>query len=199
MTEESIECNNFFNALNQIEPEVDHEESVEEKQDNKSNKRNCDNLSPPKNTNKIPKAVRPKIKRDHKKSLEENLEITLSPVFESKFKSKTNKKSELHGDNKNNVTESETELEEKELHDQSCGCHMCFVNTCATENQLSKDTLRNIIQNFIANRKSEGDENLESHIPECLCLDHLKYYRKNKIKILYKILNKQSEEESLDI
>ena len=55
---------------------------------------------------------------------------------------------------------------------------------------------KNIIQNFIVNRKIENEEDLESHPPECLCLDHLKYYRTIKIKVLDKILNKHSDDNS---
>ena len=42
----------------------------------------------------------------------------------------------------------------------------------------------------------EKEENLNSHTSECLCVEHLKFYRKNKVKVLDKILNKHNENES---
>ena len=195
----TIESTNPYSILNEIEQEICEDESIDDSQESKSNKRNRDILSPPKNTNIMPRSVKPKIQRVHEipiNETDESLELMPSPVFESKFKIVPNKKSSFSvKDNQSTIIESDSKTREKEPHEHDCGCHICFVDMCLKEEKLSKDILRNLIQNFIANRKmGKNNENLESHGLECLCLDHLKYYRTNKIKILDKILNKQLKE-----
>ena len=89
-------------------------------------------MSQPKNKVKNKKSVKPKIKREHEKSTDEmndNLEVSASPIFESKFKSTSTKKS--RSDVKSpQYTVTETEKEWTMPHEVSCGCHTFFIEEC---------------------------------------------------------------------
>ena len=194
----NIKISNAYEILSNIDNEIDCEDSQEETEDSKRNKRNSDSLTPPKSLNKVAKSVRPRIKRDHERSVEltENEDLSPSPIFTPKFKTIKNSKTKLKMKEISQMEDESNIATPDYDHESSCGCHSCFVQVCSEENKLSKDSLRNIIQNFISNKKMEKEENLNSHTSECLCVEHLKFYRKNKVKVLDKILNKHNENES---
>ena len=104
---------------------------------------------------------------------------TVVPVHEEKckcldcFQSEINKFSELP-------------------HGNSCGCHECFVHTCKDVKPLTKDKLINIIKSFIKNRTLNKDDQLDTHPSECMCVNHLLYYKKNKIAVLDKFLSQKN-------
>ena len=81
-------------------------------------------------------------------------------------------------------------------HTSSCGCHDCFLQECNLINPLTKDKLINVIRNFISFKEMPEITQLESHHPECMCKDHLLFYKKNKVSVSDKFLKKQSTKES---
>ena len=81
-------------------------------------------------------------------------------------------------------------------HSESCGCHTCFFREYHQIKSLTKESLINKIRFFISNKQNPNGTNLECHKSECMCVDHLKYYRKNGIKIVDNLLNGQIENES---
>ena len=63
---------------------------------------------------------------------------------------------------------------------------------------LSKDKLTNVIRNYISNREIYDNAELESHQVYCMCKNHIIFYKKNKLAILDKFLNKQKSKTDLE-
>ena len=154
-------------------------------------------MSPVKTKGTINRSVRPKIKREISQrnvAVNNEEDLTPSPIFSSKFKTciaKSNGEKCLCMKCSSNEIGKQPNLS----HSTICGCHDCFVKECHETKPLSKDKLINVIRNFIANREASDNEQLESHPVDCMCKNHLIFYKKNKITILDKFLNKQKYEE----
>ena len=67
-------------------------------------------------------------------------------------------------------------------HSDLCGCHDCFLDLCSENKNINKDSVIVLIRNFIKYRKETTD--LKLHKKGCMCVNHLKYYKENRIHIL---------------
>ena len=119
--------------------------------------------------------------------------ITPSPVFPSRMKRIMESKENIHTGNCKckECLQRETQENTIETHDNLCGCHDCFVNECHIIKPMDKEKLVNTIRSFITNRKVKNTTKLELHPTDCMCVDHLLYYKKNKILIIDKFMDKQ--------
>merc|ERR1711915_1002849 len=77
----------------------------------------------------------------------------------------------------------------KNIHDKTCGCNDCFIELCNREKNITKDSLTNIIKNFMKIRKKETTY-LSTNGKGCMCVEHLKYYKEKKLNIVNTILEK---------
>ena len=190
-------------------------------QESRKEKRTYDKVSPVKNSANSNSSTRPKIQRNSKisndmsettltkeilpsqtfsktKEKEQNnnvSDISPSPIFPTKFKN-TNKSVSSINHDKNckciNCFQNEIDQCSPTSHNNLCGCHDCFIKEANSVKPLTKEKLINIIKSFIVNRKVDSDSQLELHCPDCMCTNHLNYYKKNKITILEKFLSKQN-------
>ena len=140
--------------------------------------------------------MKPKINRGNSQrnvSDDNDEDLTPSPIFPSKFKAYS---PENHGENcMCTKCFSKKTFEQSNLsHPAICGCHECFTKECHEMKPLSKDKLINAIRNFISNKEISDNTKLETHQEDCMCKNHLIFYKKNKIAILDKFLNKQKSE-----
>ena len=121
-------------------------------------------------------------------------EISPSPVFPPKSKpilKKPRDEREYDNTSKTSMTDSTSSL-----HHERCGCHDCFVTISNKETPLSKEKLTNIIRNFMEARERSSLGALSAHQENCMCVNHLMYYKRNQIKILDKYLENQGKEAS---
>ena len=118
-------------------------------------------------------------------------EISPSPVFPSRFSRniETNKERQY-----SNCCECQrcVSISAPNIgpHHEQCGWHFCFLKDCRETKPLVKDKLINIIRNFLSKRDCTA-KNLSYHPEECMCINHLRYYKENHITILDKFLEKQ--------
>ena len=212
-----VDTNNFFGVLESVEVEI-HQESiddsenhqlntvnVEETSSSRQNKRPYEKLSPVRRNTKegIQRSVKPKIQRNQNEltkkvksgELANNNEesINSSPVFNSKFKNSKQPTDKIHEENCKCMECFQGEINENsELpHNSTCGCHECFVHECMAIKPLTKEKLIIMIRSFIDNKFLNEDNQLDSHPSECMCKNHLIYYKKNKVTILDKFLSQQ--------
>ena len=214
-TKEPVATSNFFDILsitpedpedNQSEISNEVNEVIKEVKVNQNpyKKRSFEKLSPVKAEDKIPsRSVKPKIIREATPKIEDvdkvEEKITPSPVFPTKFKTLVNpSKIKTHGEKCQCIDCVAKELRKQSMssHTSSCGCHDCFLQECNLINPLTKDKLINVIRNFISFKEMPEITQLESHHPECMCKDHLLFYKKNKVSVSDKFLKKQSTKES---
>lgn len=78
-------------------------------------------------------------------------------------------------------------------HEDSCGCNMCFINLCK-RNDITKDSLINIIRNFISNRNKLSTD-IDTHEEGCMCVNHLIHYKEQHIHILDNFLTKMQRKD----
>ena len=204
--DDAITTSNSFKVLETVEVEVHQEDTENEQQtemNNKQNKRPYEKLSPVRNTNENSKrSVKPKIQRNLNdlqsimkcNEVIDNKEAYAipSPVFTSKFKiSRKQNSDKIHEANCKCLDCFQSDISQcsRTAHDSSCGCHECFVEECKVISPLTKDKLINIIRSFINDRSSNNESPLDSHESECMCRNHLIYYKKNKVSILDKFLS----------
>ena len=75
-------------------------------------------------------------------------------------------------------------------HGDNCGCHECFTNTYKREKCSTKESLTQIINNFIKYRKTKTTK-LETHNKGCMCVDHLAHYKETNAQVLEKFVEKK--------
>ena len=63
-------------------------------------------------------------------------------------------------------------FEQMRDHDDSCGCHECFINICRQRKNTTKESWMQMICNFAKERKIESSK-LELHKKGCMCVSHL--------------------------
>ena len=123
------------------------------------------------------------------------IDISPSPILPTKFKN-TNRSVSPASHDKNckciKCFQNEIDKCSPTSHNSLCGCHECFINETNSVKPITKEKLINIIRSFIVNRKVDTDIQLELHCPDCMCTNHLIYYKKNKISILENFLSKQN-------
>ena len=174
-------------------------------ENNKGTKRLRENSSPPKMTG-APKSKTLKSITDLEKSLKQNesfldyediRNITPSPVFPSTIKH-NRPQLEIQREEKQNygklIQDEEAISPQEATHENRCGCHECFLNEFEKISPFNKTTILNMVRNFISLKTNTIVTELETHVSGCLCVEHLKYYRENKIKIIDKLLSNQKLE-----
>ena len=218
---EPVETTNSFSTLESIEVEV-HQEDINDSESDqlkkidereissRQNKRPYEKLSPVRNTNEgIKRSVKPKIQRNQseltRKVKSDELahnevdSINPSPVFNSRFKNPRKPTSdEIHEENCKclECVQSKFDKHSELPHNDTCGCHECFVHECQAIKPLNKEKLINVIRSFISNRSLDEDNQIDSHQSGCMCRNHLIYYKKNKVTILDKFLSQQKNDYS---
>ena len=206
-----ITVKNTFDILSSNENledlDISEQEMQIESHPNRGLKRSQINLSPPQkksSTGKTEKesSVRPKKSKVQKQESEvkkvENTEISPSPIIITTIKNPLVNKTRSHDIECDclECLEKDIQKHTENNHSESCGCHTCFFREYHQIKSLTKESLINKIRFFISNKQNPNGTNLECHKSECMCVDHLKYYRKNGIKIVDNLLNGQIENES---
>ena len=84
-----------------------------------------------------------------------------------------------------------TTRENKE-HEDSCGCHKCFIKEAKTihETKRDKKSIDSLIENFINYRKV--DNNYEHESLKCLCTEHLKIKNQENKKQISEYIQKMN-------
>ena len=73
-------------------------------------------------------------------------------------------------------------------HNDSCGCHSCFLSLCHQHKNLGRDTLLTLIRGFVKTRHKDSSA-LESHKKGCMCVAHLAHYKDHHVKFVDKFLD----------
>ena len=135
-----------------------------------------------------------KSNENSQETIETDAKVTPSPVFPTRFKA-TEKSKENEAKNQTRKTSEKKELHPSsgKDHGATCGCHDCFTSELRNVNELTKDSIINVIRNFILSRKNSEVDDIESHTSNCMCVEHLIFYRENKIKIIDKLLKSRDD------
>ena len=75
-------------------------------------------------------------------------------------------------------------------HNNSCGCGDCFVKLCKKGKYTTRESMTQLIDNFIKNRKSETIS-IEHHKKDCMCTIHLAQHRARGTQFLEKFIVKE--------
>ena len=184
------------NSFELLRDHMDEEtEEMDTEKQNKGTKRARESSSPP-SMIPTPKSKTLKSINDLKKSMKntsfdnENLtdiDINPSPVLTRTIRIKRPQTEPQILNDNSNISNSQILF-----HELNCGCHECFMDEYCKITPLNKTSLLVMVRNFISNRINIITTDLETHQSGCLCIDHLKYYRENKIKILDRLLANQT-------
>ena len=197
-----ITTKNSFSMLTETPMDIENEPKIHYKKQNegnKGNKRPYENSSPPKKKLGLERNLLSQGKFSEKanEATQEMFasieEITPSPVLPTRFRTTEKTKENKTIDQNKKAPEKELHPKRGNDHGNSCGCHDCFTDELKNYPELSKEAIINVIRNFISNRRNRKVDNIESHISNCMCVEHLKFYREKKIKILDKLLKNDND------
>ena len=79
-----------------------------------------------------------------------------------------------------------------------CGCNSCFLEFSKQIEPLTPITLRNAIRTFMESREKSGLGALCDHPANCMCVNHLLYYKKQKTKIIDNFLERHPKTSPVD-
>ena len=188
-SETAVKTSNFYEDENSS-PE---QELNEPHLDMKGQKRSREQVSPKTKKPDISKKRILTLKRQTSSKENQIEEVSPSPVFQSKFKNISKSREMQNSNCKCQQCIQNGNTSRLATHHERCGCHSCFSENCNENKPLTKDKLRNLIRNFLS-RKDNITSDLQSHRKDCMCVNHLLYYRENRISVLDQFLDKHKNE-----